>query len=53
MICQNMEWFAWPPALLRTAVCLSSGRDSRFVSTLSTEASANGVPSSAAFAFVT
>ena len=25
MICQNIEWFAWPPPLLRTAVRMSSG----------------------------
>ena len=38
---------------LRTAVCLSSGSASMFVSTCSTGASASCVPSSAAFAFVT
>jgi hypothetical protein len=53
MICQNREWFACPPTLLRTAVCLSSGSASRFVRMLSTEAFAHSVPSSAAFAFVT
>ena len=26
MTCQKSEWFACPPALLRTAACLSSGR---------------------------
>ena len=25
MICQNIEWFTWPPPLLRTAVRMSSG----------------------------
>ena len=25
MICQNMEWFEWPPALFLTAVLISSG----------------------------
>ncbi len=25
MICQNMEWLAWPPPLLRTAVRIFSG----------------------------
>ena len=25
MICQNIEWLAWPPPLLRTAVRMSSG----------------------------
>ena len=29
MIVQKSEWFAWPPALLRTGVRLSSGRMSR------------------------
>ena len=36
MIVQKSEWLAWPPALLRTAACLSAGSVSSFVSTSST-----------------
>ena len=53
MTCQKSEWFAWPPALLRTAVRLSSGRSASERSTSSTAASAHSVPSSALFALST
>ena len=53
MICQNSVWFAWPPALLRTAVRFSSGISSRSASTCSTGRSAHSVPASAAFALST
>ena len=53
MIVQKSEWLAWPPALLRTAACLSAGSVSSFVSTSSTGASARSVPSSALFALST
>src|SRR5436853_7400396 len=33
---QNSEWFAWPPALLRTGPCLSAGSDESCLSTFST-----------------
>src|SRR5438094_10571357 len=50
---QNRLWFACPPALFRTAACLSAGRDERFLSISSTGRSAHSVPSSAAFALST
>ena len=53
MISQKSEWFAWPPALFRTAVRLSSGMRSRLASTSSTGLSAHSVPSSAALALST
>ena len=52
MISQKSEWFAWPPALLRTGVALSPSW-SRFWRTSSTGLSAHSVPSSAAFALST
>ena len=53
MISQKSVWFAWPPALLRTGIRLSSGSESRFASTSWTGLSAQSVPSSAAFALST
>ena len=54
MICQNIEWFTWPPPLLRTAVRMASGTllmpFSR--SSMLFDAS-SGAFSSAAFRFVT
>src|SRR3954453_8877715 len=42
---QKSEWLAWPPPLLRKAVCLSSGSDERFWRTSSTGLPSNSVPS--------
>jgi hypothetical protein len=53
MICQNSEWLAWPPALLRTARPLVLGHRVDVRQHGLDEASAHSVPSSAAFAFVT
>jgi len=50
---QNSVWLACPPPLLRTAVCLSAGRASRFAIKSLMSFSANSVPSTAAFKFVT
>src|SRR6266498_1725019 len=51
MISQKKLWFAWPPALLRTTVRLSSGSRSKVVSTSSTGRSAHSVASSALLAY--
>ena len=52
--CQNIEWLAWPPPLLRTAVRMSSGTVLMLFSRSSMlfECS-SGCLSSAAFRFVT
>ena len=53
IICQKRLWLKWPPPLLRTGFCLSSGRLERSFSTSSTSLSAHSVPSSAALALST
>jgi hypothetical protein len=53
MISQKKLWFAWPPALFRTAVRISSGSESRLCRTSSTGRSAHSVPSSALLALST
>jgi hypothetical protein len=53
MISQKSVWLAWPPALFRTAVRISSGIASRLASTDSTELSAHSVPSRALLALST
>ena len=52
--CQNNEWFACPPPLLRTAVRDASGTASRFEITSSTDFErSSSFPSKALFKFVT
>ena len=53
MISQKNVWLAWPPALFRTAIFLSSGSVSRPARTDSTGRSAHSVPSSALLALST
>ena len=54
MICQNIEWFAWPPPLFRTAVRMASGTALMPLSNSSIDFDASsGAFSSAAFRLVT
>jgi hypothetical protein len=54
MICQNSEWLAWPPPLLRTAVRMSSGTAFRLLISSSTLLFCrSGYFSSAAFRLLT
>src|SRR5215213_23813 len=41
IVCQNCEWFQWPPALLRTAVRTASGTLFRLRSRSSSDLSAS------------
>src|SRR5690242_6786845 len=50
MTFQKSEWFAWPPALLRTGPCLSDGSEDRLARTSSTDLSAQSVSFSAPLA---